>query len=308
MAPTRAKQEALHRDLLWTLQAWILHCESLSPGGLPLEIVMKSNSLPTLSEALGVVQRSSQFTDNATETSYSVSQSDIAPNNGNNFNDDFAESRLGGSDAAEPAADITPTNHSFSRTFQDLKAEAPCRFCDRTSPYVSAAMSHIECGSCPRARQKDTETIHEEAWSRAPNLGCFAQNTRTSRPRNPYNTLSNGQFQCRMCLDVFDACLDLTRHLNSPRYAAELYSCNYMQRTKHFTGLAALLEHFESDKCGFGSSPFQRMHNAVAQYLTGSKTLNAVFEEFADSDASARLEANLRQESFVLMSLEADQD
>lgn len=170
-----------------------------------------------------------------------------------------------------------------------LYSEAPCPFCKKMFPYASAAIHHLETGSCPLARQMSVRHIYEMARSRNANNVYFVRYPQYWSFDNEY-TMNCNMYRCRLCFTDFASTHDFNRHLHSLHHAPKLYNCNNSsckRAVREFSTLASLLEHYETQLFAAGHGLSQRLHVAVMRFLDGSTPLDIAFMDLANSEAAA---------------------
>ncbi|KAH8736377.1 hypothetical protein BGZ61DRAFT_94103 [Ilyonectria robusta] len=150
-----------------------------------------------------------------------------------------------------------------------------CPFCSRECGTATGLTHHLERGACPNApldRDKLYRVIRErdpsgvisnralewhgvktfEASEKAWNRGCQA-------------------YECYLCHRLFDALPSLNAHLSSPRHQQNLYHCPGRSCSKEFTTLAALVNHLESESCGF--MRFQAVQTGINNLVSSNRLI-----------------------------------
>jgi len=60
-----------------------------------------------------------------------------------------------------------------------------------------------------------------------------------------------GAYECYLCHRLFRQLAHLNHHLNSPAHQEKLYHCPNSPCKREFTTLAAVMNHLESQSCGY---------------------------------------------------------
>lgn len=157
--------------------------------------------------------------------------------------------------------------HLHSRTHQGQNLECP--FCQTRFTTASGMTHHVERGACPNARY-DRDSLYRFVRSKdengviSKNLLEWEESTYVEATDRAWNGHS---FECYLCRRQFRSLHGLNQHLSSPYHQQPLYHCPEWNCRMDFKTLAALINHFESESCGF--IRFGRVQ-LTAQTLIGS--------------------------------------
>lgn len=128
---------------------------------------------------------------------------------------------------------------------------------------------HLESGCCPAA-PLDRDELYRAVRNRDPD-GLIANLLLNWSGSDVYEVSelawnsSVEAYQCYLCARLFTKISSLNQHLNSPVHQRELYHCPHRQCIKEFTTLAALVNHLESESCGY--MRFESVQNNVGNLL-----------------------------------------
>lgn len=120
---------------------------------------------------------------------------------------------------------------------------------------ATGLVHHLERGACPNA-PLDRKRLHEAVQRRDPHgvltkkLLTWTDNTEYEATALAYDARANA-FKCYLCGRFFQSLPSLNQHLQSPVHQQDLYHCPNRQCRKNFTTLAAVINHLESETCGF---------------------------------------------------------
>ncbi|RSH86373.1 uncharacterized protein EHS24_004623 [Apiotrichum porosum] len=146
-----------------------------------------------------------------------------------------------------------------------------CPFCKRGFTTATGLTHHLERNSCPKAdigrdklynfiRNKDPEGVFSKKLI---GYGGTEQWTATDKAWN------GSAWECYLCNRTFRTSRSLNQHLNSPIHQHALYHCPKCHQD--FTTLAAVINHFESESCGF--TRFQRVQDSMADLISSTRRL-----------------------------------
>ncbi|KAF7559528.1 hypothetical protein G7046_g4627 [Stylonectria norvegica] len=143
-----------------------------------------------------------------------------------------------------------------------------CPFCNVTSGTATGLIHHLERGACPNA-PLDRDKLYQAVRQRDPN-GILAKkligwtgSTSYEATERAWNSRCNA-FECYLCHRLFQSLVGLNQHLSSPIHQQALYHCPSRSCGKDFSTLAALVNHLESESCGY--MRFQAILNTFADY------------------------------------------
>ncbi|KAI1857566.1 uncharacterized protein JN550_013199 [Neoarthrinium moseri] len=155
--------------------------------------------------------------------------------------------------------------------------EIQCPFCQCHRATAAGLTHHIETGSCPRAAGVTRDTLYRLIRSNDPqgtitnNLLGWSGSTQYEANELAYNRARRG-WECYLCHRVFDRLPVLNRHLNSPIHQESLYHCPNRQCGKEFTVLAGIINHLESESCGY--MRFEDVQRDIHNVVGGSNLLS----------------------------------
>ncbi|KAK1759098.1 hypothetical protein QBC47DRAFT_293087 [Echria macrotheca] len=129
-----------------------------------------------------------------------------------------------------------------------------CPFCKRSFVSATGLTHHLETGSCSRARNIDRQAVYSIVRARDPR-GAISKKLLTWEGDSDYEATGeswNGEFyECYLCHREFGKLQGLNQHLNSPAHQQSLYHCPQGGCRTDFKTLASLINHLESESCGF---------------------------------------------------------
>ncbi|KAI0482949.1 hypothetical protein GGR56DRAFT_686097 [Xylariaceae sp. FL0804] len=156
-----------------------------------------------------------------------------------------------------------------------------CPFC--RAPFASATGlgHHLESGACPRAPGFDRDAVHKLVRSKDPGglvtkkllKGAGGEGS-SGAPRYEATELAwNGQvYECYLCHRDFAKLESLNQHLASSAHEAVRYHCpNRAGCGREFTTLAGLMNHLESESCGY--TRFENVQRGVKNIISGDKRI-----------------------------------
>ncbi|KAK8101672.1 hypothetical protein PG999_012046 [Apiospora kogelbergensis] len=145
--------------------------------------------------------------------------------------------------------------HLHSR--RHLGQSIGCPFCGSCWVTAAGMTHHLESGACPKASKVNRDTLYKFVRSKDPggvftkNLVGYQGSTYYEANEQSYNPYRGG-YQCYLCHSLFSSLQGLTQHLNSPTHQQPLYHCpNRITCDKEFKSLASIINHLESESCGF---------------------------------------------------------
>ncbi|KAF2156503.1 hypothetical protein K461DRAFT_97044 [Myriangium duriaei CBS 260.36] len=151
-----------------------------------------------------------------------------------------------------------------------------CPFCKACLATATGLVHHIESCGCPSAADMTRETIYKFIRSKDPQ-GAFTKNliqgpdmTRYQANGRAYNH-SRGGWECYFCHKLFKQLPHLNQHLNSPAHQESLYHCPNNACGKPFTTLAAIINHLESESCGF--TRFENVQRSIKDIISSDKLI-----------------------------------
>ncbi|KAJ0117421.1 zinc finger protein [Diaporthe amygdali] len=160
------------------------------------------------------------------------------------------------------------------RSSVHLGGSISCPFCQRGFTSATGLVHHIESSACPKAAGLDRDSVYRIVRQKDPS-GVISKNLigwtgsdsfeATGRAWNPYL----GAFECYLCSRTFTQLSSLNQHLQSPAHQQKLYHCP--KCPKEFVSLAAIVNHFESESCGY--TRFSTVQQGVRGLTDGSRLL-----------------------------------
>ncbi|KAK7910882.1 hypothetical protein PG985_013363 [Apiospora marii] len=165
--------------------------------------------------------------------------------------------------------------HLRSRVHQGQNIQCP--FCKNCWATAAGLTHHLESGSCPSATGANRDTLYQFVRSKDTG-GVFTKNLigyhgsskyeANDQSYNPYR----GGYECYLCHRVFSSLHGLNQHLNSPIHQQALYHCpNRGSCGKEFKSLAAIINHLESESCGF--TRFEKVQRGIQNVVSGDKLI-----------------------------------
>ncbi|KAH7012643.1 uncharacterized protein B0I36DRAFT_256317, partial [Microdochium trichocladiopsis] len=129
-----------------------------------------------------------------------------------------------------------------------------CPFCDRSYATATGLIHHIETGSCPQAPNLNRDQIYRIIRSKDSH-GVMTKNLLDWHGSDSYEATGrawNGYaYECYLCHRSFTTLKGLNQHLGSPVHQQSFYHCPKRDYRQDFKNLAGLINHLESEKCGF---------------------------------------------------------
>ncbi|EON98955.1 putative zinc finger protein [Phaeoacremonium minimum UCRPA7] len=129
-----------------------------------------------------------------------------------------------------------------------------CPFCSKAFTTATGLIHHLENGACPQASHIDRDSIYRFVRLKDPG-GLISKNIIGWTGSEQYEASKkawNGYgYECRLCHREFKALNSLNQHLNSPVHQQNLYHCPNAGCRQDFKNLAGIINHLESESCGF---------------------------------------------------------
>ncbi|KKY29299.1 putative zinc finger protein [Diaporthe ampelina] len=160
------------------------------------------------------------------------------------------------------------------RSAAHLGGSITCPFCKRGFTTATGLVHHIESSACPNAAGLDRDAVYRIVRQKDPSgviskklIGWTGSESfqATARAWNPYDCA----YECYFCNRAFDRLSSLNQHLRSPAHQQKLYHCP--KCPKEFVSLAAIINHFESESCGY--TRFSTVQNGIRGLTDGSRLL-----------------------------------
>ncbi|KAI1345021.1 hypothetical protein F5Y15DRAFT_410705 [Xylariaceae sp. FL0016] len=159
--------------------------------------------------------------------------------------------------------------HLNSRTHRGLNLACP--FCNTGYTSATGLSHHLEGGNCPRAPTLDRDEVFKLVRRKDPtgiiskNLIGYEGSTKYESTRRSWN---GSAYECYLCHRGFKQLQSLNQHLASPTHQEALYHCPKRNSCgREFTSLAALMNHLESETCGY--TRFENVQRSI-QSVIGS--------------------------------------
>ncbi|KAK3317695.1 putative zinc finger protein [Cercophora scortea] len=126
--------------------------------------------------------------------------------------------------------------------------------CGNAFTTAAGATAHLETGACPNAPGVSRDDVYRLIRSKDPNsviskklIGWYGSETYEATNR----TWNGPAYECYLCDRTFSRLASLNQHLQSPAHQQDLYHCPNRGCAQEFKTLAALINHLESESCGF---------------------------------------------------------
>ncbi|ETS75134.1 hypothetical protein PFICI_13618 [Pestalotiopsis fici W106-1] len=151
-----------------------------------------------------------------------------------------------------------------------------CPFCKGSFTTATGLTHHLERGSCPRATNLNRDTIFRALRSRdtggviTNNLLEWHGDGQYSVTDRAYN-YNRRAWECYLCNRLFNSSHGLNQHLNSAAHQSNLYHCPKQSCGKQFKNLAAVINHLESESCGY--TRFANVQQVVPGVLSGHRMI-----------------------------------
>ncbi|KAH7134205.1 hypothetical protein EDB81DRAFT_93278 [Dactylonectria macrodidyma] len=150
-----------------------------------------------------------------------------------------------------------------------------CPFCKKTCGTATGLTHHLERGSCPKA-PLDRDRLYRAVRERDPQ-GIISNKTIEWYGEKTFEASGkswNSKFEayeCYLCHQLFNALHSLNSHLTSPRHQQNLYHCPGRPCRKEFTTLAGLVNHLESESCGY--MRFQAVQSGIRHLVSSNRRI-----------------------------------
>ncbi|EPE08389.1 zinc c2h2 finger domain containing protein [Ophiostoma piceae UAMH 11346] len=167
-------------------------------------------------------------------------------------------------------------NHLRSRIHTG--SNVACPFCRRNFATATGVTHHLERGSCPSAQNVNRDSMYKFVRRNDPSGSISKRLLTWDGEPEPGPALAtadrawNGSFfQCYICQRQFTKITGLNQHLQSSVHMQQLYHCPNHECRKDFKTLAALVNHFESESCGF--MRFGQVQSGISDMVSGQRLL-----------------------------------
>lgn len=129
-----------------------------------------------------------------------------------------------------------------------------CPWCTRTFSTAAGVTIHLESGTCSSGidRHKINHTFRRLDCNNVITLPML-----TMPGYDREETFATGQawngyaFECYICPREFSSLTALNQHLKSPAHEQDTYRCPKAGCARTYKSLSGLVQHFESQSCGF---------------------------------------------------------
>ncbi|OIW32642.1 hypothetical protein CONLIGDRAFT_699522 [Coniochaeta ligniaria NRRL 30616] len=162
--------------------------------------------------------------------------------------------------------------HLNSRTHRGT--EMTCPFCRQQFATATGVTHHVERGSCPKAKNITRDALYKVVRSKDPN-GRFSKNLIGGTGSTSYEATDNAwngrAFECYFCHRQFKQLHGLNQHLASHVHQQNLYHCPGRGCSREFTALASIINHWESETCGF--MRFEKVQQNFGNIITPGRRL-----------------------------------
>ncbi|KAK3936866.1 hypothetical protein QBC46DRAFT_394087 [Diplogelasinospora grovesii] len=149
-----------------------------------------------------------------------------------------------------------------------------CPFCSGKYATATGLVHHLESGSCAGAPNLNRDQIYRMVRSKDPS-GMISKNligwTGSSTYEATDRAWNGSAWECYFCHRQFGQMNSLNQHLKSPTHQQALYHCPKASCRMEFKTLAAIINHFESETCGF--TRFENVQNRVGDMIKGGKLI-----------------------------------
>ncbi|KAI1210071.1 uncharacterized protein F4807DRAFT_423720 [Annulohypoxylon truncatum] len=150
-----------------------------------------------------------------------------------------------------------------------------CPFCKQRYTTATGAAHHIESGSCPSAPGLDRDLVYRIIRAKDPNhiisnkLLEWSDSTRYEATSQAWNGFA---YECSLCHRQFQKLESLSQHLSSPVHQQNLYHCpKRIACGREFTSLAGLMNHLESESCGY--TKFENVQKSAAGIMSSDRLI-----------------------------------
>ncbi|KAK7413868.1 hypothetical protein QQX98_007285 [Neonectria punicea] len=150
-----------------------------------------------------------------------------------------------------------------------------CPFCRESRETASGLVHHLERGGCPNA-PLDRDKLYRAIRQRDPD-GVISKKMIEWHGSDTYEATARAwnsdceAYECYLCHRLFNSLVALNQHLASPRHQQNLYHCPGRSCRKEFSTLAGLINHFESESCGF--IRFQAVQSRIGDVVSSDRRI-----------------------------------
>ncbi|KAI2464899.1 hypothetical protein F4781DRAFT_411154 [Annulohypoxylon bovei var. microspora] len=143
--------------------------------------------------------------------------------------------------------------HLNSRVHRGRNLECP--FCKQAYTTATGLTHHMESGFCPKATNLNRDVVYRIIRANDPTnlISKKLLDGPVSRRYEATALAWNGHsYECYLCHRKFQQITSLNQHLGSAAHQQNLYHCpNRIVCGREFSTLAALMNHLESESCGY---------------------------------------------------------
>ncbi|KAI0132015.1 hypothetical protein BJ170DRAFT_227397 [Xylariales sp. AK1849] len=150
-----------------------------------------------------------------------------------------------------------------------------CPFCKADYATAAGLCHHLETGCCTKAPSVNRDQVYRLVRSKDP-TGIIAKNLIGWHGSPTYEadgrSWNGGGYECYLCHQAFSRLSGLNQHLGSPIHQQALYHCPNRHRCgKEFRSLAAVMNHLESESCGF--TRFENVQRGINDMISGNRLI-----------------------------------
>ncbi|KAI1645263.1 uncharacterized protein F4817DRAFT_344209 [Daldinia loculata] len=164
--------------------------------------------------------------------------------------------------------------HLNSRAHRGININCP--FCKKAYTCATGLAHHIEGGACPRAPRLNRDEVYKLVRTKDPG-GLISKNLLgwkgSPKYEATYESWNGCAFECYLCHRQFGLLSSLNQHLSSPTHQQNLYHCpNRLSCGREFVSLAALMNHLESESCGY--TRFENVQRASRNIMDPNRLIS----------------------------------
>ncbi|KAI1422462.1 hypothetical protein F5Y12DRAFT_717359 [Xylaria sp. FL1777] len=164
--------------------------------------------------------------------------------------------------------------HLNSRIHRNYQIQCP--FCKKSHATATGLTYHVESGSCPNAAGLNRDTLYKFVRDKDPggiitkNLIDWPGSSQYEASDRSYNPVRRG-WECYLCHRLFGQLQSLNQHLNSAAHKEDLYRCPGRSCGKEFPTLAGLINHLESESCGY--TRFDQVQHGIKGVISSDRLI-----------------------------------
>ncbi|KAI1503082.1 hypothetical protein F5X99DRAFT_133938 [Biscogniauxia marginata] len=150
-----------------------------------------------------------------------------------------------------------------------------CPFCKAGYATATGLTHHLESGACPNASSLNRDELYKAIRRKDPN-GLISKNLIGWNGSPVYEASPNAwngfAWECYFCHRQYNTRESLNQHLGSPAHHQKLYHCpNRGICSREFTSFAALMNHLESESCGY--TRFEDVQRSAKDIISGDRRI-----------------------------------